>query len=220
MAQFNKIDVSTWKRTSYFNHYFNTVRCSYSITTNLDITHLKQESKQWNVKLYPLLIYALTTIVNRHEEFRTSMDKNGDVGIWDTMTPCYTIFHKESETFSEIWSDWNENVRVFIDTYTHDMAVFGDLEGISTKPNMPANTFSISSLPWTTFTGFNLNIFADGTYLLPIFTFGKSFDTILDGNKKIQIPLSIQVHHAVCDGFHVSRFINKLQDMLNAISIK
>lgn len=28
------------------------------------------------------------------------------------------------------------------------------------------------------------------------------------------IPLSIQVHHAVCDGFHVCRFINELQELL------
>ena len=30
-----------------------------------------------------------------------------------------------------------------------------------------------------------------------------------------KIPLSIQVHHAVCDGFHVCRFLDELQDLLN-----
>ena len=48
-------------------------------------------------------------------------------------------------------------------------------------------------------------------YLLPIFTFGKYYE---DGGK-YYIPLSIQVHHAVCDGFHVCRFLDELQDLLN-----
>ena len=48
-------------------------------------------------------------------------------------------------------------------------------------------------------------------YLLPIFTFGKYYE---EGGK-YYIPLSIQVHHAVCDGFHVCRFLDELQDLLN-----
>ena len=48
-------------------------------------------------------------------------------------------------------------------------------------------------------------------YLLPIFTFGQYYE---DGGK-YYIPLSIQVHHAVCDGFHVCRFLDELQDLLN-----
>lgn len=76
---------------------------------------------------------------------------------------------------------------------------------------MPKNIFSVSSIPWTTFTGFNLNVYTDGSYLRPIFTFGKCFEQ--DG--KTLLPLSVQVHHAVCDGFHVSRFIDDFQKLVN-----
>ena len=86
------------------------------------------------------------------------------------------------------------------------------MKEINPKPGLPENVFPISSLPWTTFTGFNLNITSDGTYLFPIFTFGKYFIR----GKKTLIPLSVQVHHAVCDGFHVSRFINDLQSVLDS----
>lgn len=52
-----------------------------------------------------------------------------------------------------------------------------------------------------TFTSFNINVFGDGKYLLPIFTLGKYFEE----NEKRMIPLAIQVHHAVCDGYHVGK---------------
>lgn len=48
-------------------------------------------------------------------------------------------------------------------------------------------------------------------YLLPIFTFGKFYKE----NDIYWLPLSIQVHHAVCDGFHTCRLINELQNILN-----
>jgi chloramphenicol O-acetyltransferase type A len=29
------------------------------------------------------------------------------------------------------------------------------------------------------------------------------------------LPFSLQVHHAVCDGYHASRFIEDLQELVN-----
>lgn len=79
------------------------------------------------------------------------------------------------------------------------------------KPDQPLNTFNISSLPWTSFTGFNLNLYTDGSYLPPIFTIGK----FIEQDNKVLMPLSVQVHHSVCDGFHVGRFTNSLQELAN-----
>ena len=69
----------------------------------------------------------------------------------------------------------------------------------------------MSCIPWTNFTGFNLNLQQGYEYLLPIFTIGKYFSD----EEKILLPLAIQVHHAVCDGFHLSRFINDLKDWVD-----
>lgn len=98
MMQFTKIDINNWTRKEYFDHYFDNTPCTYSMTVKLDISKLKKDGK----KLYPTLLYGVTTILNRHEEFRTALDKNGQVGVFSEMLPCYTIFHKETETFSSI----------------------------------------------------------------------------------------------------------------------
>ena len=79
------------------------------------------------------------------------------------------------------------------------------------KPNIPENNFSVSMIPWTTFEGFNLNLKKGYEYLLPIFTMGKYYEE----RGRYILPLAIQVHHAVCDGFHVCRFINELQDLID-----
>ena len=162
-------------------------------------------------KLYPTLLYGVTTILNRHEEFRTALDKNGQVGVFSEMLPCYTIFHKETETFSSIWTEFTADYTEFLQNYQKDIDAYGERKGMFAKPNPPENTFPVSMIPWTSFEGFNLNLKKGYDDLLPIFTFGKYYE---DGGK-YHIPLSIQVHHAVCDGFHVCRFLDELQDLLN-----
>ncbi len=189
----------------------NNLRCQYSMTANIDITNLLKKVKGNNIKLYPTLIYMNSKIVNSHEEFRTNFDDKGNVGYWDSMSPSFTIFHKDDETFSNIWTEYDEDFRPFYNNCTKDMKKYGDVKGISAKENEPKNTFPISCVPWFSFTGFNLNVYSDGTYLLPITTYGKYFEQ--DG--KILIPISLQMHHAVCDGYHVTKYLNELQSMAN-----
>lgn len=204
---FQLIEQEAWKRKEYFDHYFKHVPCTYSMTVKLDITGLKDK------KLYPTLLYGLATIVNRHEEFRTAMNENGQVGVFSEMMPCYTIFHKDSQTFSNLWTAYTADYTEFCARYREDMERYGNTEGMMAKPNPPENTFPVSMIPWTTFEGFNLNLKNGYDYLLPIFTFGK----YQQDNGKYYIPLSVQVHHAVCDGFHTSRFINELQELIDTL---
>lgn len=128
------------------------------------------------------------------------------------MNPAYTIFHKDNDTFSNIWTECNSNFIEFYKNYEKDMKEFGDRKGFITKKCENNNLINISAIPWTVFTGFNLNLPKAEKYLLPIFTIGKYFDK----DNKILLPLSVQVHHSVCDGFHVSRFINELQELVNS----
>ncbi len=208
---FKLIEVSTWKRKEYFEYYLNNVPCTYSMTLNLDITTLLREIKNKNIKLYPATIYLLSVVINRHEEFRTAMDENGNVGVFDLMHPAYTIFHNDSEIFTNIWTEYNFSFSEFYKNYLIDIQKYGAVKQFFAKPNAPSNLFTISSIPWVSFTGFNLNLPKVGNYLLPIFTTGKYFYQ----NDRIWLPISLQVHHAVCDGYHIARFINELQEVIN-----
>jgi chloramphenicol O-acetyltransferase type A len=176
------------------------------MTVKIDITNIIL-SKQ---KIYPVMLHAITKVVNRHEEFRTSFDDNGNIGIYDFMFPSYTIFHKESETFSNIWTQYYDDFGMFFLEYQEDIRKYGGIDKMDAKPGQPQNTFPISMIPWESFDGFNLNIKNGYDYLLPIFTIGKYYEH----DTCFFIPLSIQVHHAVCDGFHVCRFIQELRDFL------
>ncbi|GLB23945.1 type A chloramphenicol O-acetyltransferase [Lacrimispora xylanolytica] len=206
---FHLIDISNWPRRDYYNHYMRELRCTYSLTANIDITGLRTALKRMDKKIYPAQIYMLTTIVNQYQEFRMNVDADGNLGVWDELNPSYTIFNKEKETFSSIWTMYSTSFITFYEHCISDMVCYSSATNLMPKPDGPLNTFNISCLPWTSFTGFNLNVYSDGCYLPPIFTIGK----FIEQDKRILIPLAVQVHHSVCDGFHVGRFINALQEL-------
>ncbi|WP_431026752.1 type A chloramphenicol O-acetyltransferase [Lysinibacillus sp. LZ02] len=210
--KFNVINIDHWDRKAYFEHFLNNTRCIFSVTVNIDITQLLEKLRKKDIKLYPAFIYMVTRTVNSHKEFRTCFDEEGRLGYWDEMTPNFTIFHKDDKTFSNIWSEYSADFMSFYKNYQEDMKLYGDVKKMNPKKHEPKNTFPISCIPWISFTGFNLNIFNDGTYLLPITTGGKFFEQ----GDKILFPISLQVHHAVCDGYHASQFLNELQQLVDS----
>lgn len=197
---FHLIDMDNWGRREFYEHFIHEVRCTYSTTVNLDITNLKGQ------RLYPAMLWLLTQTVSQMPEFRTALTAEG-LGIYDHMHPAYTIFNQESKTFSGIWTNFDPDYPQFLRAYEKDIGAFSSSVKFDPKPNRPPNSFDVSMVPWFTFTAFDINVFDEGKYLLPIFTMGKFFET--DGKR--MLPLAIQVHHAVCDGYHVGKFVEILQ---------
>ena len=207
---FEIIDLEKYERKEHFLHYINSVPCFYNMVVQVDITDLKKYIKEKEYKLYTTHIYAITRVANHHKEFKMSLDDDNNLGYFTEINPSYTIFHKDNNTFSNIWTEYNSSFTEFYKNYEQDMKKFGDKKGFMTKKCENDNMINISAIPWTSFTGFNLNLPKGNKYLLPIFTIGKYFEQ----NGKILLPLAVQVHHSVCDGFHTSRFINELQELL------
>lgn len=210
---FQLLDISKWHSREHFEHYLHQIPCSYSMTLNLDLTLLLQQLKKQNIKLYPSMIYLISSIVNQYEEFKTAIDANGHVGIFDCLHPSYTIFQKDKRSFTNIWTSYIPSFSEFYKHYLLDIEKYSDITRFVAKPDVPSNVFHISSIPWVSFTGFNLNLPKSTDYLLPIFTMGKYFEQ----SGKIWLPIAIQVHHAVCDAFHVGRFLGDLQEAMNTL---
>lgn len=208
---FNKIDRDQWNRSEHFEHYMNDAKCTYSLTANLNVTLLLNCLKDKGIKLYPAFIYMVSRVVHSYPEFRTSFDDQGDLGYWDEMIPNYTVFHQEDHTFSVIWTAYSQDFNAFQENFLKDQLWFGDQRGLWAKPRKPSNTFSISMMPWISFSSFDLHLSND-EYLLPIITGGKYFS---DQNETY-LPVSLRVHHAVCDGYHAGLFYNDLQALADS----
>ena len=206
---FIEIPMEQWARKNHYEHYKNNVRCSFSVTVDIDVSDLLIWLKERGLKSYPAQIYIISTIVNQFPEFRMTTNEENHLGYWDTMHPMYTVLNPDTETFSAVWTNYDACFTKFYQAYLRDSKQYANGELFPQK-NTPGNVFHISSMPWLDFTSFHINVFSDGSYLLPIFTIGKYKKQ--DG--KTLMPLAIQCHHAVCDGYHVGKFVEALQRMV------
>lgn len=206
---YEKIDVKTWKRGKLFSHYIDNLRNVLSMTVDIDVTNALKFAHERAMKFYPVMIWAVSTTVNRFEEFRYAFDPNGDLIRWDFVSPYYADFHKEDEQLVLLFTEYSENLKDFHDAFMADRKKYADLRGFELK-DVPPNVFNVSCLPWIKYRSFDIHVFDEGKYIAPVITWGKYEEK----DKKYLMPLSVQIHHAVSDGYHLSRFFNALQQLI------
>ena len=206
---FTLIDEKTWQRKAHFHHYLTDVPCTYSATFKLDVTALREQ----NVPFFPTVLHCLSTVVNRHKEFRMSLNAEGLPGYYEySASVFYRFFTKIPKLFRTYGQNTAKTAIHFTAPTKKNMERYQICHDMMARLDTPENTFPVSALPWASFEGFNLNLQKGYSYLLPIFYVG---EILLRKTEKTMLPLAVQVHHAVCDGFHLCRFVNELQDLLN-----
>ncbi|MDE9364140.1 CatA-like O-acetyltransferase [Luteipulveratus sp. YIM 133132] len=211
MSTLQPIDLETWPRRGWFEHYTRQTRCTYAMTVELDATTLRAALRTTGRRTYAAHVWALATVINRHDELRTDLVPDGKPGVWDVLHPAFTVFNPASETFACVWTAYDPDFGVFHDRMIDVAARHRDAVELFPQDDLPDSTFDVSSVPWTSFTGFTLNIEAGANHLRPILTLGR----YVDRGDRTLLPLAVQLHHAVADGFHAARLVNEVQELFD-----
>lgn len=82
----------TWTRRETFEHYRHRRPTYYAISVEVDVTALQERLRDAGRRTYPSHIWALATVVNRHEQLRMNLDEHGDPAVWDVVDPSFTGF--------------------------------------------------------------------------------------------------------------------------------
>lgn len=207
---YKKIDLSVWPRREHFQYYRNQVKCGYSLTARADVTKALSYAESSGHRFYACFIHAAARAVNQMDSMKLMLAPDGQPGIWERVHPNFTVFHKDDETFSDLWTEYKEDLEEFCSGFEQVLAEYGDCHGIKGRPGQPANFFCISCVPWLDFTGYSTSSTGDPA-LFPIITFGKY--TWSEG--RCTLPVTLTISHAAADGYHSSMFFQKLQQELD-----
>jgi len=211
MATAQRIDRSTWNRAALYDHYSRRSRAAYAITVELSVTRFLEHLAEAGRKTYPAQIWALSTVVNRHPEFRMTLDSDGEPAVWDVVDPMFTVLNPERETFAAVRAPYGPDFGVFHARVVSLLAEHRHATELFPQGDPPGHVFDVSSLPWTSFTGFTLAIEGGWEHLAPIVTLGRHVERA----GETFLPLALQIHHAAADGFHASRLLGELQEVLD-----
>ena len=209
---FNPIDVQTWPRGQMFYYFSKMAPTAYSLTVELDITVIRAILTEQKIKFYPAYLWLVTTMVNKQIEFKVAV-KEDVLGYWDELTPLYAVFHEDDKTISLMWTEYEDKFSVFYEKHNANQKEFGENHGVLSQPDRlpPAHSFVVSCVPWIEFKHFSLHSLENKPYYFPSIEAGKFFES----NGKVVLPLSITLHHATTDGWHVKKFLDDLQYAMN-----
>ena len=213
MNNYKKIEMENWSRREHYLYYTNKLKIEFNMTASIDIKRLLDFCHINGYKFYPSLIYFVTKVLNKIENFRMFKNERGELCVWDKIIPNYTIFHEDDKTFSDCWTDFSEDFDEFYQNITYDMEKFKSKKGIKVKENQPPYFYCISCIPWVSFSACGSRVTNGEPAYFPIITIGK-YEKNID---KIMMPVNITVAHAVCDGYHVGLFFECLQNEMNMI---
>ena len=210
---FTPIDLQRWSRGEAFYYFSRMAPTGYSLTAELDITAMRRALKQADMKFYPAYLWLVTKTLNAQMEFRIAQE-DGQLGYYNVLTPLYAVFHEDDQTFSLMWTEYDNSFPDFHAAYLADQKQYGKNHGILAKkePLPPPNAYTVSCVPWISFRHFAVHSYENKPYFFPSVEAGKFCER--DG--KLILPLSISCHHAATDGWHVSRFLETLQTEADA----
>ncbi|PPF78929.1 chloramphenicol acetyltransferase CAT [Subtercola sp. Z020] len=203
------IDLAAWARREHWAYYRERVPCSWSMTVELDVTGFVAALRASGRKTYIAQLWALATVVNRHEEFRMAVGDDGSPAIWPVLHPSFTVFNSRLETFAVLWAEYDPDFALFHERARSILEEHRSPTGLFPQGEPPANAFDVSSLPRTPFSALHIQTPGGVDHLLPIFTLGRH----IERDDRTLLPLALQVNHAAVDGFHASRLLGDLQDM-------
>ncbi|MDO4490936.1 MAG: CatA-like O-acetyltransferase [Lachnospiraceae bacterium] len=214
MNNYKKIELATWPRASHWEYYRTIVKANVAMTKKIDVTPVVEFCKQENRHFSPVMLHVICKTVNSLDCMKMFADQQGNPCLWEEIHPNFTVFHKDDETFSDIWMEYYPDLEMFEENYQKILAQYGDKKGIKVRENQPPNFFPVSCVPWISFDSVTTQtVGSTMAPLFPIIDYGKYE---LD-HGKYRMPVSISISHAAMDGFHLAKFFEILQRNADAM---
>lgn len=213
MELYKKIDMINFDRAEYFQ-YFMSVGTTIEFTVKIDITKTLEKSREENTHLQSRLLFQLYKILNSIENFKYDI-LDGNLIIWDKIVPTFSAFNEQTKLFFTLYVKMKEGFPAFDMEYKQTLKKYAGSNVIVPQEILPQNVFNVSCVPWLHFEHFSSNTSNGDNKIIKMITLGKYAEM----NGRFLLPLTIQVSHAIVDGYHISLFFNRLQEELNIAEV-
>lgn len=205
------IDLTKWERGGLFVYFTEKMRNVISVTADIDVSGLPEACRRRGISFYAAVMWCAAKAVNGRENFRIGMIEGRPVR-YDRVDPYYAHYIESDGKFVKAVAEYDDELSVFAEHYETNKRLFGERRGPCRE--VPPNVFDVSCLPWLHYKSLDLHVFDDGLYMAPVVTWGK-----YTGNgASLEMPMTLQIHHAVADGRHVAAFFEDAQTNVRGIA--
>lgn len=196
------LDLEQWPRREHFLFFKNFQDPFFNITAPVDVSELLVGCKENDWSFFLACLYVSTKAANAIPEFRYRLVED-EVRVYDQIHVGSTIAH-EDHTFSFCYFDFLPDFFPFTqgarEAITHQQ---------QRKTLLPEDhridLIHYSTTPWIAFSSIkHARQFRSGDSV-PKIVFGQYYEE----NGRFKMPLSLEVHHALMDGWHAGQYFQR-----------
>jgi chloramphenicol O-acetyltransferase type A len=202
------IDLSTWSRRQYFEVYQAFDYPHINLCAPVDVTPSCQYAKTNHLSITVLLNYIFARAANEISNFRYRI-RGDQVVEHEVVHPSSTIL-TEGDLFSFCTIPFQPSFRLFSESAMKLIEQVKQNRVLEDEPGKD-DLLYLSAIPWISFTSVSHPIHMHPVDSIPRITWGKFYH---DGDRLL-MPLSVQVHHALMDGYHIGVYFNLVQEYLS-----
>jgi chloramphenicol O-acetyltransferase type A len=205
-----KLNIETWNRKEHFEFFNQMEEPFFGLTTKIDCTIAYEKAKELGISFFEYYLHKTLIAVNQTENFRYRIIEN-EVYIFDKINASSTIM-REDKTFGFSFIEFQEDLKNFSKNTIQEIERIRDTTGLFTRDFSDINLIHFSTIPWINFTSLSHARSFTFPDSCPKITFGKM---TISKKRKRKMAMSIHVHHALVDGYHVGEFVNLFQKLMN-----
>ncbi|HQU92402.1 MAG TPA: chloramphenicol acetyltransferase [Pyrinomonadaceae bacterium] len=207
---YREIDLETWERRTTFEFFREYKDPFFNMAANLDVTRLYSFCKERKMPFSIACLYFSLATANDIPEFRFRMIDE-KVLEFDRVEATQTILNDDN-TFSFCYFPMMDSLEEFVGIGIENREKYRALKTFDVEADR-LDLIYYSVIPWVSFTSFKHASSGDNRQTVPRMVFGKMFG---DGERRL-MPFSVEAHHALMDGYHVGRYFNVFQEMLDSV---
>lgn len=205
-----KLDLTTWNRKEHFDFFDSFDEPFFGIATTIDFTIGYQKIKDLGYPYFLFYLYKSLHAANAIEAFRYRIEDN-QVFVYDKIHASPTI-GREDYTFGFSFMEYDTNFEVFCNKAQQEIEAVKKSTGLRHTDNAKRiDTIHYSSIPWYNFTGLTHARHFQFKDSVPKISFGK----YTKENGRLSLPIAINVHHGLMDGYHIGLYLEEFQRLLN-----
>lgn len=211
-APYNKLPFETkgWNREEHFHFFKSFTQPFFNVHTEIDITRLYHYAKWEHLSVFLAYLHASTEAIRATDNFLLRLE--GDSVVKYEAVDISTTVLKDDKTISFVHLPHHSNIHTFCKDASEIIAEVKNSKKLFYGYNGP-DLIHATTLPWFTFNGMEHAYTLDATDSIPKLAFGK----LEWRNQRAILPLSVRVHHALADGYHIHLFLENMQASINAI---
>ncbi|MCX2741214.1 CatA-like O-acetyltransferase [Pontibacter anaerobius] len=201
-------DTENWERREHFHFFRNFTQPFFNVHTEVDLTSLYQYCKQNGLSVFLAYLHAATEAIRQTENFLLRLE--GDAVVKYEAVDISTTILKNNHTVSFVHLPHHPDLHIFCKEASGIVEEVKQGDQLFCGYNGP-DLVHATTLPWFKFNGMEHAHMDNPDDAIPKLAFGRIEK---QGDKTI-LPISMRVHHALADGYHIHLFLQRMQASIN-----